>query len=351
MTRMSWFLGVWLGWTVLAGAQGFDVERFFADNFIVDGLGSYWIRNADVPWGRHLYPSVKGPPDLSLLKKETGCNMAILSYRPEEYFERHSKWLKEGVFQNTRLIQTFSDVEAIRSSGEFGILMYVQKPFPLGGGISRIQEFYDKGLRVFQLAYGLQHHEQEPEDVLGYGCYETGGVTPLGKRVIAELNRLGMLVDVSHCNNETTLDACRLSTMPVVCTHAGAAAVTEARMNRNKSDVALKAIAATGGVVGPTCVGGIIENPKTKERGVSEFCDHLDYMKNLIGIDHVAVSTDAWLNGWDRSSPYYTSRELSDIGHWKNVAVELHSRGYTDEELKKVFGLNYLRVFQKVLKP
>jgi membrane dipeptidase len=216
--------------------------------------------------------------------------------------------------------------------------MYVQSPYPLGGGVQNLAKFHERGLRVFQLAYGATQTDQAPEDVMGYGNDQKGGVTPLGEKVIAELNRLGMLVDISHCNEETTLDACRLSKAPVICTHAGARAVTD--RDRNKSDKALKAIVATGGVVGVTAVGWIIENRQTKERGVKEFCDHLDHMKKIIGVDHVSVATDSPLRGWDRLSPHRTSPELSDIGHWKTVAKELHGRGYSDDDLKKVLGLN-----------
>jgi len=275
--------------------------------------------------------------------------MIVMSYRTQESFEAQSESFAKKRFKNARLIGTFDDIRKIRDTGEFGVLMYVQSPYPMGGGIQNLEKFYDKGLRVFQLAYGAQHTEQAPEDVMGYGNDQEGGVTPLGEKVIDELNRLGMLVDISHCNEQTTLDACRLSKAPVICTHAGARAVTD--RDRNKSDAALKAIAATGGIVGVTCVGWIIENQKTKERGVPQFCDHLDHMKKVIGVDHISVATDSPLRGWERLSPHRTSPELSEIGHWKNVAVELNRRGYTEEELKKVFGLNLVTLFRKVLKP
>jgi len=328
-------------------ARAFDVEAFFAANFIVDGLGTYYDEGPD---GRgHPYPSPQGPWDFKPLKKETGCNMIVMSYRTQESFEAQSESFAKKRFKNARLIGTFDDIRKIRDTGEFGVLMYVQSPYPMGGGIQNLEKFYDKGLRVFQLAYGAQHTEQAPEDVMGYGNDQEGGVTPLGEKVIDELNRLGMLVDISHCNEQTTLDACRLSKAPVICTHAGARAVTD--RDRNKSDAALKAIAATGGIVGVTCVGWIIENQKTKERGVPQFCDHLDHMKKVIGVDHISVATDSPLRGWERLSPHRTSPELSEIGHWKNVAVELNRRGYTEEELKKVFGLNLVTLFRKVLKP
>lgn len=324
----------------------FDVERFFADNFIVDGLGTYY----DGPAGDAFpYPSREGPWDFKPLKQETGCNMIIMSYRTQPSFELQADRLAKGVYRNARLIRTFGDVRDIRTSGEFGVLMYVQMPYPLGGDVKKLGDLYERGLRVFQLAYGAQQTDQAPEDVIGYGNDQEGGVTPFGERVIAELNRLGMLVDISHCNEQTTLDACRLSKAPVVCTHAGARSLTD--RDRNKSDRAIKAIAATGGIVGVTAVGWIIENPKTKERGIDEFCDHLDHMRKLIGVDQIAVATDSPLRGWDRLSPHRTSPELSDIGHWKTVATELHRRGYTEDELKKVFGLNWATLLRKVLEP
>ena len=347
MLRMKRAVATWLFLLTAGTGQAFDVEKFFAENFIVDGLGTYY----DTRGGKgHPYPSQEGPWDLSPLKAETGCNMVIMSYSTLGSFEGQARRFAAGdVYLNTRLIRSFSDVRDLRTSGEFGVLMYVQKPYPLNGDVARIEDYYDQGLRVFQLAYGAEHTDQDPGDVLAYGNTQEGGVTPLGEKVIAELNRLGMIVDISHCNEATTLDACRLSTTPVVCTHAGAQALT--RRKRNKSDVEMKAIAATGGLVGITCVGWIIENTETGGRGVAEFCDHLDYVKNLIGVDHVAVSTDSPLRGWDRLSPHRSEPALSEIGHWKNVATELHRRGYSEAELKKIFGLNYVVLFKKVLRP
>jgi microsomal dipeptidase-like Zn-dependent dipeptidase len=330
-----------------AGAQAFDAGKFFAENFIVDGLSTYY----ESPRGQrgHPYPTPEGPWDFKPLKRETGCNMIIMSYSTQPSFENQAGRFKEGVYKNARLIRTFSDIRAIRDTGDFGVLMYVQSPYPMGGGIQNLEKFYRLGLRVFQLAYGAEQTDQAREDVMGYGNDQQGGVTPLGEKVIAELNRLGMTVDISHCNEETTLDACRLSKAPVICTHAGARAVTD--RDRNKSDKALKAIAATGGVVGVTAVGWIIEDRKTRQRGIPQFCDHIDHLKKTIGIDAVSVATDSPLRGWERLSPHYTTPELSDIGHWKAVATELHRRGYTEEELKKIFGLNLVTLFRKVLKP
>ncbi len=345
------FTSALLGLALLTGfplpGNAFDVEAFFAENFIVDGLGTYY-NNVTGKKG-HAYPSPEGPWDFAGLKQDSGCNMVVMSFSTHRSFEHQAGLLSDGAYLNTRIIRNFSDIVAIRNSGEFGVMMYVQKPYPLDGSSATIEKFHSTGLRVFQLAYGAQHAGQAPGDVLAYGNDQEGGVTPLGEEVIGELNRLNMLVDISHCNEETTLDACRLSTTPVICTHAGARAITD--RDRNKSDTALKAIAATGGVIGVTCVGWIIENPETKDRGVPAFCDHVDYIKNLVGIDHVGVSSDSPMHGWDRLSPHRTTPALSEIGHWKNVAKEMNRRGYSDAELKKILGLNFVTLFKKVLKP
>ena len=336
-----------MAWTPSAPAQQpFDAEKFFAANFIIDGLSTYYEEQRG---GKNYpYPSPEGPWDFKALKRETGCNMIIMSYLTQPSFEAQSDRFKKGQYHNARLIRTFTDIKDIREKGLFGVLMYVQSPYPLGGGIQNLKKFHEHGLRIFQLAYGATQKDQAPGDVLGYGNDQEGGVTPLGEKVIAELNRLGMLVDISHCNEQTTLDACRLSKAPVICTHAAARAVTD--RDRNKSDKALQAIAATGGVVGVTAIGWMIENAQTKERGVKEFCDHVDHVKQVIGVDHVSVASDGPLRGWERLSPHYTSPELSDVGRWKTVAAELHRRGYSDDELKKIFGLNLVTLFKQVLK-
>lgn len=324
--------------------KGFDAERFLADNFIVDGLGSYYIDSVG-NGAEHPYPTPMGTWDFKPLKRETGCNMIIMGYSMQTFFEREAVRLAKTTYKNAGLISTFSDVSAIRTSGKFGVLMLVQSPYRMGGNVNTLGEWYKRGQRVFQLAYGTQYKGQAPEDVMGYGYDQEGGLTLFGEKVIAELNRLGMIIDVSHCNEQTTMDACRISKAPVVCTHTGAKSLTN--LTRNKSDQTLKVIAATGGIVGVSASGLITE--KRGARGVPQFCDHLDHIKSLIGVEKIAVATDPSLQEWERG--FGRSSELSEIGRWKHVAAELHRRGYKEEELKKIFGLNWASVFKKVLKP
>ena len=133
-------------------------------------------------------------------------------------------------------------------------MFYLQRRPPsrgwlLEGDVANLRDWYADGLAVLQLSYGNSSKQdaEGPDERLGYGAYEGDerGVTELGRAAIAEMNALGMVVDVSHCNKQTTLDAAALSTKPIIATHANAEVLTPTP--RNKSDEELLAIAATGG--------------------------------------------------------------------------------------------------------
>ena len=111
------------------------------------------------------------------------------------------------------------------------------------------------------------------------------------------MNALGIVVDVSHSNKQTTLDAADLSTKPIIATHANARALTS--RSRNKDDEELLAIGATGGVIGVTTIGWMLDSDGDGAAGMDDMIAHIEYMVALVGIDHVGVSADARMDGWD----------------------------------------------------
>ena len=137
-----------------------------------------------------------------------------------------------------------------------------------------------------------------PTSDFGYGSREGDemGVTDLGRAAIAEMNAIGMIVDVSHCSRQTTLDAAALSTKPIIATHVNAEALTP--HSRNKDDEELLAIAATGGVIGVTPIRAFLDTDGDGEAGIDDMVAHIEYIAGLVGIDHVGVSSDADLDGW-----------------------------------------------------
>ena len=164
---------------------------------------------------------------------------------------------------------------------------------------------------------------------------------------IAEMNAIGMVVDVSHCSKQTTLDAAALSTEPIIATHVNAEALTP--RSRNKDDEELLAIAATGGVIGVTTIRGMLDTDGNGAAGMEDFIAHVEYMVGLVGIDHVGISSDARMDGWEPTSVHYADADLAALDRWVRLAARLYARGWTEEDLAKLLGGNFRRVFGEVL--
>lgn len=236
--------------------------------------------------------------------------------------------------------------------------MNTQNAIDLGTNLNRLDQFYHFGMRMIQLTYNSVNY-------IGGGCMDRTdcGVTSFGTELIQRMDQLGILVDVSHCGDATTLDACHLSKNPVVVSHAGARTLLNTR--RNKSDEALRAIADTGGYIGVFCAPQFLT--QSADPTIEHFLDHIDYMANLVGVEHIGIGTD-----WPLQSPSWGMERLKDwlygLGFSKddgfeepvnllgfndyrdlpNITRGLVARGYSDADIKGVLGENFLRVFRQV---
>lgn len=209
------------------------------------------------------------------------------------------------------------------------------------------------------------------QNYLGAGCVEQvdHGLTDLGREAVEEWNRLGILIDVSHCGDKTAMDAARISKVPIAMTHTTPSTLVE--MSRAKGDDSIKAVAEGGGVIGQVILSAFCE--KRDKMGVratlSDFVDLIDYLVNLAGTDHVGFGFDClpfWTKTeWDSpehmslaSGLVYPHKEppfeqmyvegfstLSDI---IKITEELVNRGYSDNDTKKILGGNWLRLLKEV---
>ena len=169
------------------------------------------------------------------------------------------------------------------------------------------------------------------------------------RAAIREMNALGMIVDCSHCVRRTTLEAASLSTQPVLTNHANAEALTPHR--RNKDDEELLAVARTGGVIGVTTIRWMLDTDGDGPADMDDFIAHIEYIVDLVGIDHVGISSDADVNGWPQESGHYAGADLAAPDRWVRLTARLRARGWTEEDLAKLLGGNFLRVFREVLAP
>lgn len=342
-----------------ARATAADLEwarEFVARQYVVDGTASSLARvdpHCRTGCELSVFPGA-GPGDFGTLKAVTGIDMGIFSmsgFGLEGMIDFRNR-TADGTIAGARVVLTWEDIETAREHGEYAYVFYVQSrvapQWQLDGDLSNLSRWYAEGLRVLQLRYG-DKEGHEPDERLAYGSYEGDdqGLTDLGRRAVAEMNRLGMIVDVSHLSRQSTLDAAALSNKPVLASHANAEALTP--QDRTKDDEELLAIAATGGVIGVTPIGWMLDRDGDGKAGMEDMVAHVEYIAGLVGIDHVGLSTDAALDGWDPDSRHYADAGLAAFDRWVRVTAELHARGWRDQDLAKLLGGNFLRVLRDVL--
>jgi membrane dipeptidase len=276
------------------------------------------------------------------------------------------------------------DVERIAAAGKLVAAIGIENGFVLGPKLEMLDRFYQLGARYVTLAHDGDNdlaRSARPKPELGDPVSSTAGVTALGEEAIARMNRLGIMVDISHGAKQTALDAMRLSAAPVIASHSGIDGVN--KHPRNLDDETLLALRDDGGVVqvvaydpylkaqpeeqatavralrervglGPDMPPRALAPDKLAEyeqgmaeihakwppASVADLVDHIDYAVKLIGVDHVGISSDfgggGGVTGW------------SDASETGNVTAELRARGYSDEDIRKIWGGNLLRVWRAV---
>ncbi len=216
-----------------------------------------------------------------------------------------------------------------------------------------VKFFYEIGLRCAQLTYNSQNR-------IGSGSTDRvdGGVSDFGVSIIKAMNDVGMLVDVSHSGDRTTLDAIALSPKPIAITHSNCRALID--HPRVKTDEAIRALAAKGGVMGITGVRNFVS--RTEPTGIDKLVDHIDHVVELVGIEHVGIGSDADLNGYDDMpaeenrklraayKESYAFRDKIDVDGFDHprkmydLAEELIRRRYSDANIRAVLGGNFQRL-------
>lgn len=331
-----------------AASDDWDVDTFFNSILVIDCNLNYYVQKdpeCEKDCDRAVYPG-DGSPDFSTVKQRTGVDVGIISISTgleSLIWERES--IEEGKIVGGHVILKSNDVKKQKRYGVmFAIQSRVAPAFQLHGDAKVIRKWYDEGLRILQLQYGKKE-KHGIDERLGYSTYEgdNKGLTELGKEVVIMMNRVGMIIDVAHSNQQTTLDAAALSKSPIIASHANAEAITGTA--RNKSDEEIVAIAGTGGVICVTPINWMLTTNKDAKATLHDFIAHIQYIVKLVGIEHVGVATDSFMSGWEKTSEHYTCKELAAYDRWKILAVHLHKDGWTDDDLEKLFGGNLRRVF------
>ena len=230
---------------------------------------------------------------------------------------------------------TAKDIERNKKRHKLSLVMGIENGYPIGKDLSRLQVFYDLGTRIITLCHNYDH---DICDASRYPEKTWGGLSPFGKELVREMNRLGILVDCSHASTQTLYDCLALSTAPVVCSHSCVYTIKD--HPRNLTDDEIRAIAAKGGVIQVTTGRWALSWLPHAEVNIGTFCDHVEYIRNLVGVEYVGIGTDFDGGGG--------MNELEDASQMKMITVELLRRGWTDHELELFWGGNFLRVMRAV---
>jgi membrane dipeptidase len=250
------------------------------------------------------------------------------------------------------LVGKAADLDAAKAKQKIAVIMGLQNADEFREP-KDVKAFYQLGLRCAQLTYNTQN-------LLGSGSTERvdGGISDYGEQIIKSMNEVGMLVDVSHSGDKTTLDAIELSPKPIAFTHSNCRALNN--HPRLKTDEAIRKLAAKGGVMGITGVRMFVKDKEPTT--VEDIVDHIDHVVKLVGIDHVGIGSDSDLMGYDHMPPdqykqlkagykaSYAFRDKIDtdgFDHPRKVydlTAALIRRGYSDSNIQAVLGGNFRRL-------
>lgn len=290
------------------------------------------------------------------------------------------KAIHENVKKNSSVAElalTADDAYRITRGGKIAAFTGLENGYPIGHNIARVKEFYDQGARYITLAHSRNNDISDSStDPAGP---ESNGLSALGEQVVHEMNRLGMMVDVSHISDEAFYDVLKTTSAPVIASHSSCRALCGSP--RNLTDDMLLALKENGGVIQICILGNYLRTPEPnplmdaalkvirdkygdynslpedskkvlrseyravqkkyeKPATVKDIVDHIDHAVQIVGIDHVGIGTD-----FDGGGGVDGCRSAAEM---KNITIELLRRGYARSDIEKIWGGNVMRVLRKV---
>lgn len=254
-------------------------------------------------------------------------------------------------------VDSLADMDTVKQSGKIGIIIGVQNAAHFHS-LDDVNHFYNLGQRVSQLTYNTRN-------LIGTGSTDRadGGLSDFGVGIVERMNEVGMIVDVSHCGDKTTLDAIELSKKPVLITHSNSRVLAGGHP-RCKPDEAIKKMAEKGGVMGITGVRQFVSG--AEPTGLDQVLDHFDHVARLVGVEHVGVGSDMDPDGYDDMSPEnkealrslykqsYAFRDKFDADDFNHplriydLTDGLIKRGYGDDDIGLILGGNFKRAIGNI---
>ena len=271
-----------------------------------------------------------------------------------EYFNKFKDLIIPG--------KNFKDIEKAHKENKTAVFFGFQNCSPIGDNINLVEEIYNLGILFMQLTYNNQ-------SLLATGCYEDNdsGVTRMGKEVIKEMNRLGIVIDMSHSAEKSTMDAINFSSKPIAITHANPSFWFEAK--RNKSNKVLKALAESGGMIGHSLYPHHLKNKSNCT--LESFCEMIARTADIIGVKHIGIGSDLCIGHpdtvveWMRNGKWTKTKDYGEgvkedsgfpkqpdwfvnASGFKNLEIGLKKIGFNEKETNDILGNNWYNFYKGI---
>ena len=271
-----------------------------------------------------------------------------------EYFNKYKDLIIPG--------KNFKDIEKAHKENKTAVFFGFQNCSPIGDNINLVEEIYNLGILFMQLTYNNQ-------SLLATGCYEDNdsGVTRMGKEVIKEMNRLGIVIDMSHSAEKSTMDAINFSSKPIAITHANPSFWFEAK--RNKSNKVLKALAESGGMIGHSLYPHHLKNKSNCT--LESFCEMIARTADIIGVKHIGIGSDLCIGHpdtvveWMRNGKWTKTKDYGEgvkedsgfpkqpdwfvnASGFKNLEIGLKKIGFNEKETNDILGNNWYNFYKGI---
>jgi len=242
--------------------------------------------------------------------------------------------------------ENVADVRRLKEQGKAIAILALENGYQIGDDLSNVKKFYDMGVRYITLSHN--NHNDICDAAIAVDKPAVGftaaprwhGLSPFGREVVREMNRLGIIIDISHTSDETVADVLEESKAPVIASHSCCRALSD--NPRNLPDELIRKIAANGGVVQITTYNVFLKANDPESADVKTFCDHVEHVRDLVGVEHVGFGSD-----FDGGGGVPGLNSALDV---QNVTDELLRRGWSEHDLKLFWGENLLRVMETVEK-
>jgi membrane dipeptidase len=253
------------------------------------------------------------------------------------------------------ICRTYREIEAARQTGKIAVLITIEGAEPLGSDLDLLRVFYELGVRSIGLTHARSNRAGHGGAFAASGS-RPDGLTPFGRDVVRECERLGVIVDLAHINPTGFDEILSITTRPPIVSHTNVRRYYD--IERNISDAQIKAVGKRRGVIG---VNSILVNPKEEGSTMDCYVDHIEHIADLIGIDGVGIGFDFFefiYRQWPESrqrelaakftTPHFIP-DLRNHSHARNLTRRLIERGFSDDRIEKILRGNWLRIFKELL--